>query len=217
MRLVLYEAALNALAGPPTQAQRQARKAMTAALRTRRDVTVPTVILAKVYRGAGRNQIIDVLLARNKDQALELRDTDRVLARLVGAVLTAASGAGSEDLADAHVVATAGEAGGGVILTIDEADLNRLAGLVTPRYRRTTPSRGARASSRGGRLSFCWCERDTASRRPAIVPLLGAPAVAVDGQCSARLNPLGILTRLPVVGDPGVEGPGVYVSIPWGF
>lgn len=35
-------------------------------------------------------------------------------------------GTGSEDLADAHVVAAAIEAGGGVILTIDD-DLNRLA------------------------------------------------------------------------------------------
>ena len=98
---------------------------MTAAHRLRRDVTVPTVILAELYRGAGRNQMIDALLSR-ETQALELRDTDRVLARLVGAVLSAAR-AGSEDLADAHVVAAAVEAGGGIILTVDEADLKRLA------------------------------------------------------------------------------------------
>ena len=69
--------------------------------------------------------MIDALLSR-ETQALELRDTDRVLARLVGAVLSAAR-AGSEDLADAHVVAAAVEAGGGIILTVDEADLKRLA------------------------------------------------------------------------------------------
>ena len=69
--------------------------------------------------------MIDSLLSR-ETEPLELRDTDRVLARLVGSVL-AAAGAGSEDLADAHVVAAAIEAGGGVILTIDEDDLNRLA------------------------------------------------------------------------------------------
>jgi predicted nucleic acid-binding protein len=98
---------------------------MTAAARLRRDVTVPTVILAELYRGGGRNQMIDSLLSR-ETEALELRDTDRVLARLVGGVL-AAAGAGSEDLADAHVVATAIEAGGGVILTVDVDDLTRLA------------------------------------------------------------------------------------------
>lgn len=125
MKLVLDQAAVSALVGTPTQAQRQVRRAMTAASRLRREVTVPTVILAELYRGAGRNQMIDSLLSREVE-GLELRDTDRVLARLVGGVL-AAAGAGSEDLADAHVVATAVEAGGGVVLTVDVDDLNRLA------------------------------------------------------------------------------------------
>lgn len=125
MKLVLDQAAVSALAAGPSNAQLQVRRAMTAAHRLRRDVTVPTVILAELYRGAGRNQMIDALLSR-ETQALELRDTDRVLARLVGAVLSAAR-AGSEDLADAHVVAAAVEAGGGIILTVDEADLKRLA------------------------------------------------------------------------------------------
>ena len=125
MKLVLDQAAVSALAQAPSDAQRHVRRAMTAASRLRRDVTVPTVILAELYRGAGRNQMVDSLLSREVE-ALELRDTDRVLARLVGGVL-AGAGAGSEDLADAHVVAAAVEAGGGVILTIDEDDLKRLA------------------------------------------------------------------------------------------
>ena len=126
MKLILDQAAVSALAGKPSKAQQQVRLAMTAAHRLRRDVTVPTVILAELYRGGGRNQMIDSLLSR-ETEALELRDTDRVLARLVGGVL-AAAGSGSEDLADAHVVATAVEAGGGVVLTVDSNDLNRLAG-----------------------------------------------------------------------------------------
>ena len=126
MKLILDQAAVSALAGGPSDAQRQVRRAMTAAARLRRDVAVPTVILAELYRGAGRNQMVDSLLAR-ETEALELRDTDRVLARLVGGVL-AAAGAGSEDLADAHVVAVAVEAGGGVIMTTDDLDLSRLAG-----------------------------------------------------------------------------------------
>jgi predicted nucleic acid-binding protein len=39
----------------------------------------------------------------------------------------AAARADSTDLADAHTVAVAVEAGGGVILTADEEDLHRLA------------------------------------------------------------------------------------------
>ena len=127
MKLVLDQAAVSALAELPSEAQRQVRRAMTAASRLRREVTVPTVILAELYRGAGRNQMIDSLLSR-ETEALELRDTDRALARLVGGVLAAAgSGSGSEELADAHVVAAAVEAGGGVILTVDVDDLTRLA------------------------------------------------------------------------------------------
>ena len=108
MRLVLDSEAVSALAAGDSAAKRQVRRAMTAAHRLRRDVTIPTVILAELYRGAGRSQLIDSLLAR-EEKALELRDTDRTLARLVGAVLVAA-GAGSEDLADAHVLALAPEA-----------------------------------------------------------------------------------------------------------
>ena len=123
--MVLDQRALDALAGLNGAAKRRVRQAMVAAFRLQRDVVVPTVILAELYRGAGRNQLVDALLSR-EEESLVLRDTDRVLARLVGGVL-AAAGAGSEDLADAHVVATAVESGGGVILTGDPKDLARLA------------------------------------------------------------------------------------------
>ena len=125
MKLVLDQAAVSILTGGPTEAKNQVRRAMRAAARLRRGVTVPTVILAELYRGPGRNQMVDAMLSR-EIEALELRDTDRTLARLVGGVL-AAAGAGSEDLADAHVVAAAVEAGGGIVLTGDERDLTRLA------------------------------------------------------------------------------------------
>ena len=59
-------------------------------------------------------------------EGVALRNTDRSWARLVGAILSAA-GAGSEDLADAHVVAVATEAGGGVVVSGDPADMTRLA------------------------------------------------------------------------------------------
>lgn len=55
-----------------------------------------------------------------------LRNTDRSLARLVGGALHAA-GLGSRAIVDAHVVSTAAEAGGGVVLTGDQKDLEQLA------------------------------------------------------------------------------------------
>jgi hypothetical protein len=61
-----------------------------------------------------------------RETAILVRDTDRAFARLVGGVLTAAK-TGSKDMADAHVVAAAIDAGGGVIVTGDEDDLQRLA------------------------------------------------------------------------------------------
>lgn len=84
----------------------------------------PAVILAELYRGPGHNQLVDACLSRKT--GVLIRDTDRGFARLVGGVLTAAR-AGSSDIADAHVVAAAVERGGGVIVTGDESDLERLA------------------------------------------------------------------------------------------
>jgi predicted nucleic acid-binding protein len=125
MKLVLDQAGVHALAGPATEAKRQVRVAMTAAFRTNRTVTIPTVILAELYRNSGKNQMIDAMLSR-EEEGIDLRNTDRALARLVGGVLSAA-GAGTEDLADAHVVACAIESGGGVLMTVDEDDLSRLS------------------------------------------------------------------------------------------
>ena len=80
-----------------------------------------------MYRGAGRNQAIDALIAREaRNNGLLLRDTDRSLARLIGALL-AEAGASSALFADAHPVAVAVEAGGGVVQTADPDDLGRLA------------------------------------------------------------------------------------------
>ena len=114
-----------ALAGADSGAKRRVRRAMEAAARTGQDVVVPTLVLAELYRGAGRSQLIDALLARH-EEAIACRDTDRNLARFVGAVLHGA-GVGSQYMVDAHVVAIAAEAGGGVLLTSDADDLGRLA------------------------------------------------------------------------------------------
>jgi len=97
-----------------------------AARRLRREVITPAVILAELYRGPGHNQMVDACLSR--ESGILVRATDRSFARLVGSVLTAAS-AGSSELADAHTVAAAVEAGGGVIVTGDESDVVRLAAV----------------------------------------------------------------------------------------
>ena len=101
MKLVLDQAAVSVLTGGPSEAKSQVRRAMRAATGLRRGVTVPTAILAELYRGAGWNQTVDAMLSR-EIEALELRDTDRTVARLV-------------------------EAGGGIVLTGDDRDLTRLA------------------------------------------------------------------------------------------
>jgi hypothetical protein len=68
--------------------------------------------------------MVDACLGR--ETGFRIRDTDRPLARLIGGVLTGAK-TDSRYLADAHVVAAAVEAGGGVVLTGDEDDLTKLA------------------------------------------------------------------------------------------
>ena len=122
--VVLDSEALVALAGPPGRRSMEVRAALRAAVRLRREVVVPSVILAELYRGPWHNAMVDACLSR--ETGIRVRDTDRTLARLVGGVLAAAQ-AGSEHLADAHVVAVAVELGGGLALTAYADDLGRLA------------------------------------------------------------------------------------------
>ena len=82
---------------------------------------------------------IDALLSR-EEEGVMLRDTDRAFARLVGAVLSA-NGAGSEQLADAHVVAAAVEVGGGVVVSGDPADMSQLSSAYRNIVIETLPSR----------------------------------------------------------------------------
>ncbi len=98
--------------------------AVEAARRLRRHIVTPAVTLAELYRGPGHNQIVDSCLSR--ETWVDIRDTDRAFARFVGGVLASAR-ADSSDIADAHVVAAAVQAGGGVILTGDAIDLKRLS------------------------------------------------------------------------------------------
>jgi predicted nucleic acid-binding protein len=122
--VVLDSEALVALAGGPGRRNVEVRAALRAAARLRREVVVPCVILAELYRGPRHNALVDACLSR--ETGIRIRETDRPLARIVGGVLAAAQ-AGSEHLADAHVIAAAVELGGGLALTTDTEDLGRLA------------------------------------------------------------------------------------------
>ena len=129
MIVCLDAEAFGALAGPDSDIKRRVRRILQAARRLGRDVQVPTVVLAELYRGRGHNQLVDACLARER-ASLASRDTDRQLARIVGGVL-AAAGAGSSMIVDAHVVATAVDAGGGVLVPVTATDLERLSAPYT--------------------------------------------------------------------------------------
>jgi predicted nucleic acid-binding protein len=124
--VALDSEAFNALAGPPGLSKQRVRRVLRRAQRLGRDVLVPSVVLAELYRGRGHNQVVDACLAR-ESASLDTRDTDRHFARIVGGVL-AGAGAGSDMIVDAHVVAIAVEQGGGVVVTGDVEDLERLSG-----------------------------------------------------------------------------------------
>lgn len=125
MIVALDAEALNALAGPDSVRKQKVRRILRRARALDREAFVPSVVLAELYRGRGQNQLVDACLARERS-SLDSRDTDRHLARIVGGILAAAD-AGSAMIVDAHVVAIAVEAGGGVIVTGDERDLTLLS------------------------------------------------------------------------------------------
>jgi predicted nucleic acid-binding protein len=86
-------------------------------------VRVPSAILVELYRGAGTDKAIDRELSRGYARVIT---TGTRIARIAGHAL-AGSGAASEMAIDALVVATAARLGGGLILTHDPSDLERLA------------------------------------------------------------------------------------------
>lgn len=125
MIVALDAEAFAALAGSDSVRKQRVRRVLRVAQRLHREVRVPAVVLAELYRGSGHNSLVDACLAR-EHPGLDVAATDRALARLVGGVLTAA-GATTPDMVDAHVVALCVAAGGGVALTGDPQNLTRLA------------------------------------------------------------------------------------------
>lgn len=125
MALILDAEALSALARPRSAPRRheRVRAAMRSAQRRGEPVRIPSVILLEVYRGGGTDEAIDTELRRGYARVIT---TGARLARIAGHAL-ARIGAGSELAVDALVVATAVRLGGGLILTHDPTDLERLA------------------------------------------------------------------------------------------
>jgi len=136
---VLDAEAVQALVQADHRSRRQVHHLLEAASRLQRDVVVPAVTLADLYRGVRRTQNVDAALAPH-EQYLVIRNTDRALARLVGALLASVK-LGSAHIADAHVAAVAVEEQG-LVLTGDPDDMERLvAGTPTVTVVALTDSR----------------------------------------------------------------------------
>ena len=86
-------------------------------------IRVPSAILVELYRGKGFDEPIDRVLGQGFARVVT---TGARVARIAGHLL-ANCGAGSDMAVDAVVVATAIRFGGGMVLTHDPQDLQRLA------------------------------------------------------------------------------------------
>lgn len=92
------------------------------------------VNLAEVCRGRARTAEVESFLRRGigggaKKTSVNIRSTDEVFAKRVGTVLHASS-RGSEDIADAHVVALCAEFETAIVLSVDPEDILSLAEAV---------------------------------------------------------------------------------------
>ena len=120
--VVLDSEGLAALADAGSRLHHEVLALLRAAERLQRDVVIPTVVLAELYRGRGA--VRWSMLASPGRPAWSCA-TRIGGSRMVGGVLVAAA-ASSEDMVDAHVVAVAVERGGAAVLTSDPGDHRRL-------------------------------------------------------------------------------------------
>lgn len=122
--LVLDSEAMWSLARRPRIDPKGVLAALTAARDNNWDVVVPAAVLAELYRGSQQQPPVDAALSAHGDIAVVA--TDRSLARTIGNLLARAQ-MGSEHHVDATAVAVALAAGGGLVVTGDLADLQRIA------------------------------------------------------------------------------------------
>ena len=115
-RLILDSGAVISL----SRNEPRARAVLQAAWEVGVEVTMPSVVVAETVRGRAR----DTPVNRAINAVGEVTSVDERIGRLAGALLGAT---GSGSTIDAVVVASAIDAGGGVILTGDPDDLRALA------------------------------------------------------------------------------------------
>ena len=130
--VVLDAEGLDALCDP--RPPEQFRALLHEAWIRERDVLVPAVVCAEACRGVARTRRVEAAVARQgpgraQQPPLSVVVSDLTFARQVGAVLHGAS-ADSRDMVDAHVVAVCALNGGGLVVTSDGDDINRLAQAV---------------------------------------------------------------------------------------
>lgn len=106
------------------------RAVLREAVRRRREVCCAAVTLAEVCRGPARTRQVEVALTRDRGgQRINVVPTDERLAKLVGAILHHTR-SGSDQLADAHVVAVCTSADNALVMTSDPGDISALAAAV---------------------------------------------------------------------------------------
>ena len=130
--VVLDAEGLDALCDP--RPSEQFRALLHEAWLREREVLVPAVVCAEACRGVARTRRVEAAVARHgqaggQRPALSVVITDFTFARQVGAVLHGAS-ADSRDMVDAHVVAVCALHGGGLVVTADADDIQRLVQAV---------------------------------------------------------------------------------------
>ncbi|MGI8752535.1 MAG: PIN domain-containing protein [Acidimicrobiales bacterium] len=141
--LILDADGLDALSeSPPPEAL---RALLSEAWRRRSDVVVPALVCAECCRGTGRTRAIEAALSRHHGArlsrpAVRVVPTDFDLARRVGSILYGAS-APTADVVGAHCVAVAATYGGGIVVTADPRDIERLASAVPAVRVVTRPAR----------------------------------------------------------------------------
>lgn len=121
VRLILDSGAVIALA----RRDQRARAALTAAWEVGAEVVLPAVVVAETVRGDGPR---DAAVNRVVAAVGEVADVDEATARVAGSLLARAR---STATVDALVVAEAVARGGGVVLTGDVDDFEKLAATHT--------------------------------------------------------------------------------------
>jgi predicted nucleic acid-binding protein len=115
-RLILDSGAVIAL----SRNDLRARAALTAAREAGVEVSIPSVVIAETVRGSAKDASVNRVIKA----VGEVTSADESTGREAGTLLGAAH---STSTVDALVVASAIEAGGGVVLTGDPDDLEPLA------------------------------------------------------------------------------------------